>query len=371
MSNLPVIVPETLYTSEEVSDYLRLSLRTVQRILLNKSLPSYKIHGQYRIKGLDLLSYLDAVRQDSNTIISAQKKPADLIEMLEVNPVSIGFGLNWLPLVKTPDFLEPLDQLRKEVVKELGFIMPGVQLHDNLDLEPKAYQIKIHGASMFTGNLNSNSPEPTLLDAKDVYQQLHTLIKKYAYEIISREEVAVILEHQRETRPTVIDEIMTESAQAGRLTVGQLTKILRYLLQEQVSIRNLGLILEILADHLTQISQLDLLAEKVRQGLARQINAPLAESDKVISVLCLDPQQEEELKEDFQPALSNISQTKWSQCLLKAIQKENPHGVLICSVALRRKLALILSRRFPNITVLSYQEIAPEYQIRPLKILSL
>ncbi|RYY33645.1 MAG: DNA-binding protein, partial [Sphingobacteriaceae bacterium] len=61
-----LINPDTMYTSEEVTEYLRVSLRTTQRLLKSGLLSSFKIHGQYRIKGLDLLNYLNQVRVDVN-----------------------------------------------------------------------------------------------------------------------------------------------------------------------------------------------------------------------------------------------------------------------------------------------------------------
>lgn len=165
-SNLiaPSIVPEKLYTSEEVAELLRISLRTVQRLLQAGSLKSFKIHGQYRIKGLDLLSYLDGVRHDSEALALTENRPADLLESLALAPVTVEVSEAWAQAIATSaddtssdtephDFLSQLQALRKRISQELGFVLPGVRIHDLKTLEQGQYQILIQGQIVARGEL--------------------------------------------------------------------------------------------------------------------------------------------------------------------------------------------------------------------------
>lgn len=399
----PSVVPEHMYTSEEVSEFLRLSLRTVQRLLQNKTLPAYKIHGQYRIKGLDLLAYLDTVRQDGQSPV-ADSSPVALASLLQVLPLCIEFGQDWLPWVQAEAevetdaeyFLPRLKPFRKQMILRLGLILPGIQLNDNLELAPNAYRLLLHGIPLLEERLDPqgryrHEPKPADGDealaygvgyAPDadgelsgmdlLFLQLEEVLMRHAYEILSRDEVAVILEQLRQSRPAVLEEVLAplgSSPEDPRLTLGQLTRILRRLLQEQVSIRNLGLILEILADHAGEKVDLSALTECVRQGLARQINAPLLRGG-VLHVVALDPQLEERIKALVLEAPESPLAQNWVRPLQAALNQVPEARVLLCSAELRRKLFEVLQGKCPHLRVLAYQEVARENKVRVEQTLS-
>lgn len=289
------IQPETFYSSEEVSEFLHLSLRTVQRLLHNHALPAYKIQSQYRIKGLDLLHYLDQNRQGGAPL----EQPAiHLSHLLDVSPISIAFGSNWLIALdsdsdeKENRFFARLPEFRRHMIETLGFIVPGFRLKDKPSLAPNAYCVFIHDIPIFEGEESrlDNSHEALEL----LFKQLEKMIQRHAHELLSRDEVAVILEKLRESRPAVVEEVMHSEMNPNGLLLGQLTQVLRSLLKEQVSIRNFGLVLESLADHLPQcfakgvLLDLPALSEKLRQSLSRQINVVLANSERIIDVITID-----------------------------------------------------------------------------------
>lgn len=414
MQTLPALVPEQLYTTEEVSEYLRLSLRTVQRLVQQQAFPAYKLHGQYRIKGLDLLNYLDNARQDAHKPLQADKSPLQLTELLKVSPVALAFGKAWLPLIH-PDHQDPhhplpagedlysrLQAFRKQMVLELGFIMPGVQLSDSADLPDHHYRILLHGVPLLEQALDpgmrylaaeggpvelksiyrrqaaecyqavaadaaDSAPAGSLSALDLLYRQLRQVIAGHAHEILSREEVAVILEQLREQRGVVLDEVMGPEPQPHKLTIGQLTQILRQLLQEQVSIRNLGLILELLANALPQTQAVPELVEKVRQGLSRQINQQLQtryqHPEHLLEVLTLSPEAENELQ-----SLLNTSDmpqlSRWFEKLRQGLSPFQGKGILICAGPLRRRIFEHLQRQCPELSVISYYEISEDYRIK-------
>lgn len=366
------IIPEKFYTSEEVSEFLRLSLRTVQRLLANRSLNAYKIHGQYRIKGLDLLHYLDGTRQDDQPPVS--QTPASYTEFLNVHPLTLRVGKNWLPLIdKTAEDSEQqtlmgrLPDLRQQVVKTLGFVLPGLRIEDDLSLAENDFEIFLQGVSVYkSGETALMETQPSL---DELVGCLNNVICRHAHEMLSRDDVAVMIEMIREKRPVVVEEVMRTELNSQGLTLGQLTQILRYLLKERVSIQNMGLILEGLADHLIEEASdtplVSRLGEALRQYLCRQINAPLASAEGIIEVLTLAPDLEQYLEA---VAKGGLPGDAFYTVLngLRTQLKEAPASVMICSLPLRRYLFGVLYRHYPQITVLSYQEIHEDYRVKPV-----
>lgn len=366
------IIPEKFYTSEEVSEFLRLSLRTVQRLLANRSLNAYKIHGQYRIKGLDLLHYLDSTRQDDQPPVP--QTPASYTEFLNVHPLTLRVGKNWLPLMNKAvadsdqqTLMDRLPALRQQVVKTLGFVLPGLRIEDELSLADNAFEIFLQGVSVY------KSGETALVESQPALDVLVTclnqVICRHAHEMLSRDDVAVMVEMIREKRPVVVEEVMRTELNPEGLTLGQLTQVLRYLLKEGVSIQNMGLILEGLADHLTEAPSgaplVSRLGETLRQYLCRQINAPLANAEGIIEALTLEPDLERYLEAVAQGEVSD--ETYYAVLNDVRTQLKNaPAAVIICALPLRRYLFGALYRHYPQITVLSYQEIHEDYRVKPV-----
>src|SRR3990167_9736214 len=100
---IETLAAEHMYTSEEVTEYLRVSLRTTQRLLKGGELRSFKVHGQYRIKGIDLINYLHNVRSDSTEIDESEDKPADLLPLLKVAPLAIEISTSLIPMFQSSE----------------------------------------------------------------------------------------------------------------------------------------------------------------------------------------------------------------------------------------------------------------------------
>lgn len=368
MQNI-TLQPEKLYTSEEVSEYLHLSLRTIQRLLQAGSLKSYKIHGQYRIKGLDLLAYLDGVRRDPERP-DAASRPVDMLELIKIHPVAIEVASDLVALLdaeSNPAFMPALQDVRRTISLELGFVMPGVRLSDKSVLAAGQYRICIQGHPVQQGQLSHAEPA---VAQKQLLSELDALVRRHADEILSREEVSVMLEQLRQEHSVVVEEVLSlDGPQPGKVTIGQLTKLLRSLLMEGVSIRNLPLILETLADALEQPERSAPLTELVRQGLARQLCAPLADAQQVIPVLTLASESEAALLKAFQ--LQDAGLNALSQTLQKQLIQSGPRArALICAVELRPQLFQLLRRHF-QLPVISYKEIDRYYRLEQVDCLTL
>lgn len=386
----PSVIPEKLYTSEEVADLLRVSLRTVQRLLQAGSLHSYRIHGQYRVKGLDLLGYLDGVRRDSEAQ-SEIDRPGDLLTRLALPPVALEIAPNWARAISPSEeegssaFLTQLQSLREKISQDLGFVLPGVQIQDATDLQEGQYRMLIHGQTVARGQLqpeqdyhlcnsaSPNAPKPlerlaesyqacekspqSLSGTAVLLRHLEGIVRAFAHEILSREEVFVMTEALRKSHPVVVEEILClDGPQTGKLTIGQLTRILKQLLEENVSIRPLAQICAGLADGLDRGLGGPELHEQVRQGLARAICAPLADEQGVIRVLSLSAESEKALRQAFSRGGAELQTQirRLQETLLEHLQISR---IVLCPADLRRPLFECLSRNFSAWQVISNLEI--------------
>lgn len=411
-----IINPDVFYTSEEVTEILNVSLRTTQRILKSGNLPSFRINGQYRIKGIDILNFLNNVRYDNITISESEKeKPADLIPMLEVYSINLEISPDLNNLFEPQDKSEvllSLNNMRKKIITELGFIMPGVRFNDNTELKENSYRILINGTSVTTGKLFTNKLFAYSIDDSDIklsenmylkpitkekgywiekdlkeeleskgfivltseellLEHINFIIRKFAHEIISKDEVFLIIENLRKNYPIVVEEVIQDNNnESNKLSIGKITKILKELLREQISIRNIRLILESLGDFIEETTDPEILVELLRKSLSNQICSKLVDNDSeedVINVLGLDTDLEKTLIEGIKT--NELGKKEFyvsgdfSSNIISKIKEFKDIKVIICSPLIRKYLKLILERNFPNISVLSYQEIGKEFKV--------
>lgn len=410
------INPDRFYTSEEVTEILHLSLRTTQRILKSGSLASFKINGQYRIKGLDILNFLSNVRLDNITgLETGKEKPADLLPMLEVHSISLEISPTLTALFDPQDksqVLLSLNNMREKIIKELGFIMPGIQFNDNSELKENTYRILINGTPVTTGKLFINKLFVSETDDSDIefseeiyikpidkvkgywienekkeevelkgcvvstpetilLEHISFIIRKFAHEIISKDEVFLMIENLRKDYPVVVEEVIKDdNNEKNKLSIGKMTKILKELLREQISIRNIRLILESLGDFIEETTDPEILVEQIRQSLSGQICSKLVANDSeepIINVISLDNELEKVLTSGIKINSSGKKEFEISpdvtQNIMVKLKEFKDLKVILCSPLIRKYLKLILERNFPDISVISYQEVGREFKI--------
>jgi len=251
--------------------------------------------------------------------VEQTKKPENVMSMLGVDYMELEIGYGLIPLVDSGqggDFLDRIVLIRRQIAGELGFIVPVIRVRDNINLQPNQYIIKIKGAEIASGELladhylaissgidddslpgtptkepafgldakwiNSANREQaelsgyTVVDAPTVLAtHLTEIIKTYAYELLSRQDVKKLIDHVKEEAPSVVEELVPDL-----LNLGQIQKVLQNLLRERVSIKDMVTILEALADYAPLTKDIDRLTEYVRQALARQIIQPLLDTEK-------------------------------------------------------------------------------------------
>jgi len=322
-----------------------------------------------------------------------------LVDQMELE---IGYGL--IPLVDVNqggDLLERITMLRRQMAGELGMIVPPIRIRDNIQLSPNEYLIKIKGndvgkgelmmgsyLAMNPGNVSQRIPgiktkEPAFnLDALWITEgqkegaelagytvvelpavlatHLTEIIRRYASEILMRQDVKTLLENVKKNSPAVVEEI------SSVLGVGEIQQVLCMLLQERISIRDLASILELMANAAKLSKDTVFINEQVRLGLTRQICKPFINNGEM-SVITLAPDLEQMLEASLQstnrgPRLvirpdlvgrilerMEIIQTK--------IQAAGDQPIIVCSPNVRYPLKKLLESNFPNLVILSYSEI--------------
>jgi flagellar biosynthesis protein FlhA len=350
------------------------------------------------------------------------KKPESILGTLGLDPLSLKAGRNLIPLIdpaqKGP-LLERITLIRYQIGQELGFVIPGVRVMDDLSLPPNQYVMEIRGTKVSTGEVymghhlvnlrladlkakkltgvESRDPVtkdpvcwvpdemlPELqklqipaLDPVDVIaNHFNEIIKRYADEIMTRQNVQSLIELVKNTNAAIVRELIPDL-----LSLGQVHKVLQLLVREKVSIRDLSTILERLADYAHLSRDINVLTEYVRQSLARQVCESYSDKDGVITVVTIDPSLEETL-------IGAIHQSEYGSFLavdpnvgervLLQIQRHMANfkkmkikPVILCSPRLRPHFKRFIERSFPDVAVLSYNEIVPQVKVQSIGMVSL
>jgi len=348
--------------------------------------------------------------------IQKEEKVEDLLH-IDVLEIEIGYGL--ISLVDESqggDLLKQITRIRRQMALEMGIILPFIRVRDNIQLKPNEYRIKIKGMDVARGELmikyclamdtgtvtkpieGIKTKEPTfgfpaiwiredqkeeaetsgymVVNASSVLiTHLTEVIKSHAHEILGRQEVQDLINTLKEDHPAVIEELIP-----NLMTLGDVHKVLKNLLKERVSIRDLLTILETLADWAPQTKNIDILTEYVRQSLSRSISKQYQNEEGKIFAITLDPKLEQKFLESVEhkertsfitinPQIIQQIITKLTP-LIKKVSSLNYQPLVITSAGVRPYFKRAIERFFPSLIILSYNEIIPEVQIRPVGVIS-
>jgi len=200
------------------------------------------------------------------------------------------------------------------------------------------------------------------------------VVRQFAHELLTRQEVKRLLDAMAETQPKLVDELVPRL-----LTLGEVQKVLQQLLREQVSVRDLTTILEVLIDlaptNKTQVA----LVEAARQALGRSLVQPLLGEDRKLKVLTLDPAIEQQLQRSVDPQFAGdragLNQASPVRKVLESLQKAVGDRAavnsmtLLCNSPGRFYLRRLLEPFLPRIVVLSPAEIPATVSVQSLGVL--
>ena len=209
-----------------------------------------------------------------------------------------------------------------------------------------------------------------------VSTHLTEVIKRHAHELIGRQEVKSLIENVRETAPAVVEELVPQL-----MTIGEVQKVLMKLLKEKVSIRNLLVILETLADYASQTKDTDLLTEYVRQSLSRQITLQYATQKEPLQVITAGASLEKKFADsvhrteqgNYLSIDPESSQTIFQKITEQAaqLQQTGVQPILLTSPAIRIYMRQFVERFAPDLPVLSYNELEPEIEIQSVGVVNI
>ncbi|HBP87273.1 MAG TPA: flagellar biosynthesis protein FlhA [Nitrospirales bacterium] len=335
--------------------------------------------------------------------------PPDLLEL------HVGYGL--VPFVDQTqggELLERIRAIRRQTALDMGFVVPAVHIRDNLQLKPHEYSILLKGIQVAKGelvprNLLAINPghakkglqgkpgkDPcfglpaiwiapaekeraqmdgyTVVDGPAIIAtHLTEFIKTNGHELLGRQEVQNLLDNLAKTYPKVVDDLIPT-----QISLGAVVRILKNLLRERVSIRDLRTILETVADYTTQSKDPDTLTEYARQNLSRTISTQYTNADGLLQVISLDPMLDRRLMEAMRPSgagdQGGLPPSVLNQVILsvrQAIERVVSQGyqpVLLCSQSIRSQLYRLVSPGVHALAVLSPNELDPKTQIQAIEV---
>jgi len=349
------------------------------------------------------------------------KKPESILGTLGLDPLSLKAGRNLIPLIDPSQkgaLLERITLIRYNIGQELGFVIPGVRVMDDLSLPPNSYVIEIRGTKVSAGEVqvghhlvelpvaqvkakkipaidgrNPANNDPISWVPDDYLPQLQKLnlpaktpvevisehfteiVMRFADEIMTRQNVQSLIELVKNNNAAIVRELIPDL-----LSLGQVHKVLQLLVRERVSIRDLSTILERLADYAHLSRDINILAEYVRQSLARQICEAYTDKEGIVTVVTIDPALEETLigaihQSEYGSFLAvdpNIGEKILVQISghLQNFKRLKLSPVILCSPRLRPHFKRFTERSFPDLAVLSYNEIVPQVKVQSIGMIS-
>jgi flagellar biosynthesis protein FlhA len=305
--------------------------------------------------------------QDQKRVEAAKQAQHRVEDFLAVDPMEVELGVSLLRLAdpkRGGELLERLQRVRQSVAAEIGVILPKVRVRDNMRLEPNQYRIKIADIVVAHGAIDDDMAEPTAAIAS----HLAETAGRHADELLTRDAVKHLIDELRKTSPALVDELIP-----GVMKLGEVQQVLRLLLREAVPVRQLGPILEAMADYAPRAKDEIAIAEHVRRRLARTLCARYRDRDGRLHVITLDPAWEEQIRTGCEHDEDGLRVRLAPQAieevcsLLKAEAEKLAAGgrppVVLVSPDIRPVLRQITAAHLPQLIVLSYNEITQDTQI--------
>ncbi len=368
----------------------------------------------YRLQNMEKKSFEAKLQKEKEKQQTKGSSPAEISPIVPLDPLSLELGTALVPLVdkeKGAELLERVTRIRREFALDLGLVVPRIRITDNISLEHTSYSFKVKGIEvgssyirmgwymcMNTGSVTEelhgeSTRDPAfglpaiwlpetdrakaervgyvVVDAPTIIAtHITELIKAHASEILGRQEVQSIVDTLKKEYPTAVEE-------ATKLfSIGEIQKILQGLLREQVSIRNMVVIFETIADFGAITKKTDILVEKVRQALGRQICQQYSDENKTMHVLTVAQDFLVKLVESKVDtlngpiaALDPMLQRTWIQSLSSSVAMSEGKGympIILCPEEARALVKASTIREMPNLVVLSVPEITNDIKLENL-----
>jgi flagellar biosynthesis protein FlhA len=337
--------------------------------------------------------------------------------LLSLDTLELEVGFELVQIVEGGDLVERIRSIRRQFAIDYGFIVPPIHIRDNVRIKSTEYRFLLRGAVVGSGTLkphhllamdpgNVANPVPgtptkepafgldalwisesekeraqfagyTVVDLSTVVTtHITEMVRAHMHELLGRQEVQHLVDNMAKIAPKVVEELVPSV-----MSLGGIQQVLALLLREQVSIRDLRSILEVLADWAPNVKSPEKLAEFVRRKFSRAITAKYTTPDGVLPLVSLTPSLERLLGDALQqtdegsylaiePSTAQVVINK----LARAAEKFGEIGqtpVLLAPGHLRPAVFNFVERFAPGYAVLSHHEIAANTKVQSLGVLSI
>ena len=357
------------------------------------------------------LGQLESVRQNMQDLVNPNK----MYERLGVDVLSLQVGAGLL-VIADPDqegqLLAKIAALRQRVTDELGYILPNIRIMDSSALEANEYVISIRNNVVASGyvypgkfmviadqwdSVKKTIPEDAIVGVDPTYQtqaywisqedaketknvtavdatdvlvtHLQECVRKHVDEVMTKTDVLKLMELVRSQDPTLVNDLVP-----AIISTSDLRKIFVNLIREKVSIKDIIFVFERLCDYARFSKEPDILSERLRAALGRQICLTNVDRDRVLYALTLSPEWEKTLDDSCQRTelgtmfLLNPMQVQdliesTAMTLMRAHQAIGMQPIILCSPRIRLPLYQLLERHIPTIVVISYSELITDIKV--------
>ena len=337
----------------------------------------------------------------------------NVYSLLSVEPIEMEFGYSLIPLVDESSGGKLISRIvifRRQYAQDMGVVIPSIRLHDGASLGTNEYVIKIRGEEVARGEilvdyylaLEPSNPTgeidgietiepaygipsrwilPENKEMAEIYgytviapltvmlTHLTEVIKKHTYELLTRSETAQLVDHIKQTEPDLVEDAIKV------ISYAKLEKILKNLLKEGIPIKDLAIILETIVDASATMQDLDMITEQVRAALSRTITRCFCENGQ-LRVVTLDAEIEKKVlgaltknEHGVDLALNpDIMQQIIGQLgeMRKKFNDLSQTPIVLTSQIIRVYLSRMIAQFYPDVYVLSFNEITSNVQIQAI-----
>ncbi len=350
----------------------------------------------------------------------AEEESKILEDVLKVELLELDIGYQLIKIAdpnQGGDLLDRIKAMRKKIAADYGFLVPQIRIKDNLNLKPTEYQILLKGVEVAKGEIypdkylamatpmvieeiegiavkepafgidalwiDEDKKEEALMNGYTVVDpstvivtHITEIIKKYAEELLTRQDIQEILERVKKDFPAIVDDALKVA------NIGLIQRVLKNLLHEKIPIKDMITILETIADVAEYTKNTDIITEQVRSALSRVITKLYANEEGVLKLITFDAPTEQYLMNKLQTqgeqkqfiltvAEMNKLVQEVSSAAAEIVNKGIAPVVLIVDPLIRKPLAEILERFGVDVIVLSHSEIDPNAKFEVLGSISI
>ena len=353
-----------------------------------------------------------ARQQEAVSEEEAFKDISNVYELINVEPIEMEFGYSLIPLVDEGSGGKMINRIvifRRQYAQEMGLVIPSIRLRDSSSLNTNQYVIKIRGEEVAKGEilvdyylaLEPPNPEKEIdgidtiepaygipskwitVDKKEMAEiygytvidplsvmltHLSETIKQHAYELLNRQEVVKLVENMKKKSPELVEELIPTT-----ISYGNFQKILTNLLKEGIPVKDMETIMETIIDASMTVKDIDSVTEHIRAALKRTITRRFCEGGSM-KVITLDAELEKSIITSLNsgeqgmylalsPEVMQTIITKLGEEIKKFSSFSQP-PVILTSQVVRMHLYHLIEQFYPNVYVLSFNEINNNIQIQ-------